>query len=285
VIQNTFCHIPGIGLKTERLLWNAGILTWDEVIKNLTSNLPIGPGKARTTAKIIEESFDHLNHKNPHFFANLLPSNQHWRLFNEFRQFTAYLDIETTGSVTWEEHITTIALYDGNTIRYYVHGENLEEFEADIERYRVIVTFNGKSFDIPIIRNHFKISMRQVHIDLHYIMNYLGYKGGLKKCELQLGIDRGLLKGVDGYCAVLLWHDWVTNNNIKALETLLAYNIADTLNLEKLMIVAFNQLINETPFHISQKIAKWDPPANPFQADSETLDCIMRYLPIKNLST
>jgi len=45
--------------------------------------------------------------------------------------------------------------------------------------------------------------MRQVHIDLRYIMNYLGYKGGLKKCELQLGIDRGLLKEVDGYCAVL----------------------------------------------------------------------------------
>ena len=76
----------------------------------------------------------------------------------------------------------------------------------------------------------------------------------------------------------------MTNNNRKALETLLAYNIADTVNLEKLMIVAFNQLIKNTPFHISQKITKWDPPTNPFQADSETLDRVMRYLPNKNLS-
>jgi len=103
VIQNTFCHIPGIGLKTERLLWNAGILTYDEILINLTSNLSIGPGKARTTVKIIDQSYDHLNHKNTYFFSDLLPSNQHWRLFTEFRQFTAYLDIETSASVTWED--------------------------------------------------------------------------------------------------------------------------------------------------------------------------------------
>jgi len=82
-----------------------------------------------------------------------------------------------------------------------------------------------------------------------------------------------------------LWHNYVNNNNRKASETLLAYNIADTVNLEKLMIVAFNQLINDTPFHISQKITEWNSPENPFQADSETLDRVMRYLPNKNLST
>ena len=28
MLQNTFCHIPGIGPKTENLLWSSGVLAW-----------------------------------------------------------------------------------------------------------------------------------------------------------------------------------------------------------------------------------------------------------------
>ena len=29
MLQHTFCHIPGIGMKTERKLWEAGITSWE----------------------------------------------------------------------------------------------------------------------------------------------------------------------------------------------------------------------------------------------------------------
>ncbi len=30
MLHQTFCHIPGIGMKTERKLWEAGITSWEQ---------------------------------------------------------------------------------------------------------------------------------------------------------------------------------------------------------------------------------------------------------------
>lgn len=49
-------------------------------------------------------------------------SDQHWRLFPDFRQRLVYLDIETTGMGSPADTITTIALYDGRTVRWYVQA-------------------------------------------------------------------------------------------------------------------------------------------------------------------
>jgi uncharacterized protein YprB with RNaseH-like and TPR domain len=80
------------------------------------------------------------------------------------------------------------------------------------------------------------------------VLASLGYKGGLKGCERQLGLTREGLEEVDGFFAVLLWKDFKKNKNHKALETLLAYNIQDVVNLEALMIKAYNKKLKDTPF-------------------------------------
>ena len=49
--------------------------------------------------------------------------------------------------------------------------------------------------------------------------------------------------------AVLLWNYYKKTNDPKALQTLLAYNIMDTVNLEILMVEAFNRHLNNTPFY------------------------------------
>ena len=91
--------------------------------------------------------------------------------------------------------ITTIAVYDGSSIFTYVQGQNLPEFKEDIQRYKVLVTYNGKCFDIPFLERYFGIKLNQVHIDLRYVLRSLGYAGGLKGCERKAGIDRGDLEG------------------------------------------------------------------------------------------
>ena len=55
-----------------------------------------------------------------------------------------------------------------NTIRTYVQGQNLEQFKDDIYEYDVIVTYNGKCFDVPFIESDLGIKLKQVHIDLRY---------------------------------------------------------------------------------------------------------------------
>ena len=87
------------------------------------------------------------------------------------------------------------------------------------------------------------------HIDLRYVLKQIGLSGGLKRCEQALGLDRGDAAGLDGMFAVLLWHEYDTTGDPAALETLLAYNAADAVNLELLMVHAFNTLArDETPF-------------------------------------
>jgi len=271
MLRNSFIHIPGIGALTEKRFWESGIHNWDDF--SADCSIRLSQSKSSTIARYLLESHKYLNSGNPGYFSNLLPANQHWRLFPDFRHSMVYLDIETTGLSMWGSEITTIALYNGESIFYYVNGKNLDDFLDEIKKYEVIVTYNGKSFDIPFLENHFGIRLNHAHIDLRYILASLGYRGGLKGCETQVGIDRGELKGIDGFFGVLLWDDYQENGNEKALETLLAYNIQDTINLETLMVIAYNLKLGQTPFYENQ-ITEPALPENPFEADMQTVERI-----------
>jgi uncharacterized protein len=268
MLQNTFIHIPGIGIKTEQRLWETGIFNWD-LCSNI-ANSGFSLKKMEIMAKCLRESKSQMASLNPNYFVERIPTSHHWRFFPEFRDVTVYLDIETTGLSRYEETITTIALYDGKSILYYVKDRNLDDFPEDIKRYKVIVTYNGKGFDVPFIERTFGIALNQAHIDLRYVLADLGYKGGLKSCENQLGFFRGELTDIDGFFAVLLWVDYLNNGNEKALETLLAYNIQDVLSLENLMVIAYNLKIKNTPF-CENLLPEPDLPNSPFHADMETV--------------
>ena len=114
------------------------------------------------------------------------------------------------------------------------------------------------------------------HIDLRHVLASLGYKGGLKSCEKQLDIYRGEMDGVDGWFAVLLWHEYVNNGNDKALETLLAYNVLDTVNLEVLMVEAYNLFMDKLPFAHHYRLDYPVRPGNPYRADYATIDMLRR---------
>ncbi len=269
MLRNTFCHIPGVGPKSERDLWSAGILSWDDLLDSSSVNLRRGFRDFLRSR--ITESVRCLEGRDVEYFARSLDSQHQWRLFREFRESAAYLDIETTGMAGSSNYITTIALYDGKSISYYVHGHNLEDFKKDIMNYRVVVTYNGKCFDVPVIDRYFGIRLRHAHIDLRFLLHSLGYKGGLKGCERRFGISREELDGVDGYFAVLLWDDFKAHNNLGALETLLAYNILDAVNLETLMVAAYNLKLRDTPFGDSHRLPMPEVPPNPFEPDVKTM--------------
>lgn len=271
MLINTFIHIPGIGPTTEKKIWQSNVLSWKD--EKRFSSLNLSAPRLNGLKVFAEKSTQHLENNNPRFFEALLPSNQHFRLFPEFRHTCAFLDIETTG-LNSSSQITTIALYNGKEIHYFVQGQNLSSFLDEIKKYTVLITYNGRSFDIPFIEDYFNIKLPHSQIDLRYILQNLGFKGGLKKCEKALGIDREELDGVDGYFAVLLWNEYQRNGNQKALETLLAYNIEDVINLETLMIKSYNLNINETPFSDSHTIKQPPKPKNPLKADMKTIELL-----------
>ncbi len=269
MLQHTFCHIQGIGEKTEQRLWQAGITKWNKWRD--PAGVPLSKRSKMEIPEIFEHSINALKEKDPTFFSNRLGSGDSWRLFSDFRSTTAYLDIETTG-LGEDAEITTIAMYDGTTVYTYINGRNLDDFLSDVQRYTVLVSYNGKSFDIPCIEKHFNIRLPQAQIDLRFVLAKLGIKGGLKGCEKQLGINRGALDGVDGSFAVLLWRLFERENDEKALTTLLAYNLEDTVNLERLLVEAWNRNILKTPFS-TYLLPCPEPPRLEFHPD---YDCVQR---------
>lgn len=274
MLTNTFCHIPGITTSREEKLWEADIFTWDDFLRE--KNHSLSTKKLETAKKCVEESQIQLALPNPVYFSNKLNSALHWRLFSEFQNNVAYIDIETTGlSVDRGAEITTIALYNGKEVKTFVNGDNLTSFPEEIEKYPLIISYNGKCFDIPFIKKYFNIEIGAAHIDLRYVMRRLGYSGGLKGCEKALGLDREELNGIDGYFAILLWKDYLNKKNEASLETLLAYNIADVVNLEQLMHIAYNRNIENTPFQKKRELKQPKPPKISFKADLQTVHRIM----------
>jgi uncharacterized protein YprB with RNaseH-like and TPR domain len=276
MLRNTFCHIPGIGPQTEQKFWRAGFTCWDALLG--PTEPPRYPARPSCREQL-RESVLRYEQRDPAYFAARLPSAQRWRLFADFRDSCAFLDIETTGLGSLSDHITAIALYDGSSVRHFVHGENLKDFPEALARYRLVVTYNGSSFDLPFLQRQFHMVIRQAHIDLRYVLRSLGLGGGLKNCERNLGVSRPGLEDIDGAVAVLLWREYRRHRDRRALETLLAYNVQDAVNLEPLMVEAYNRKLAETPFADSHRLPAPAAFANPFAADAELVRRLLCEIP------
>jgi hypothetical protein len=249
MLKHTFQHIHGIGEKTEKRIWREGVATWEAFLDS-HQRLSLPHWQKELACTEIEESLHALERRDAPYFSGKLPSSLHWRLYEEFGQRVAYLDIETNGMAYGDSTITVIGVHDGATPRVYVQGHNLQQFARDIEEFTLLVTYNGKQFDLPVIRRELGVPLQQAHIDLRYPLAALGYKGGLKKIERSVGLEReGPLSLLDGWCAVLLWQ-YHQQGVPGALETLLRYNLEDVVHLPALLTLVYNTRTHHLPFPV-----------------------------------
>lgn len=279
MLEKRFRLFHGVGDKTERRLWSSGIETWDHVLEE--SN----PGWVR--GKI----WDSLNEEIPKLQAaideddittlnNYLDSKTDWCAIPNFLGRIAFLDIETTGLSPDLDQITTIAVYDGQNVHNFVKGENLSEFPAYIQNFPAIATYYGKCFDVPFIEYHFNIEIRALHFDLCFLLRRLKLTGGLKKVERKVGLSRGNLASLDGYKAVIMWYRYKRTENPKYLETLLAYNNEDAINLEYLLHYAYNHLIDAKDIPIPKIEYPKKPVDRPYKANAKVVQEMRRRLTI-----
>jgi len=175
-----------------------------------------------------------LRNDNASFFTNTLPFSDQWRLYDQFKDEAVYLDIETNG---YYSGITVVGLSDGVDAKTLVRGFNLDRslLKKELEKYKLIVTFNGASFDLPVIQRYFNIRPNVPHVDLRFVCQKIGYVGGLKSIEKQLGISRRPeVDGFSGGDAVYLWEMWKSTGDRDYLNKLVWYNEEDILNLRPL---------------------------------------------------
>lgn len=240
VLRSSFVLLPRVGLVTEARLWGTGCTTWD-AYRAAPSRLVRGLTADGFTHHLdLLAAADAAVGRDPAFFAWNLPNGEHWRAFDDFAEDAAYVDIETDGG----REVTVLGVRRRGRTRTLVLGDDLTPASATeaLAGASCLVTFNGASFDLPVLRNMGAETPLVPHLDLLPATRRLGLRGGLKKVEAALGLRRdAALEGLTGWDAVLLW-DRHRRGDAAALETLLAYNRADVDNLEPLARVTVDGL-------------------------------------------
>ena len=246
MLTSTYIHIPGIGKSVERKIWSTGTHSWEDFLDK-KDIIPIAASKSEMICQGIEESMEKLNANDSEYFASLMPSSEHWRGFRSFSDSVAYVDIETTGLSPSSSKITVIGIYNGKDVKSFIHGINLDDVVEELSKYKYLVTFNGARFDLPFIKKEYpQIEFNQMHADIMYSLRRIGYSGGLKKIEVDLGISRSDdTTGIDGFEAVRLWNRYERGNE-DALDLLLEYNREDIVNLEKILELTYEDLMKHT---------------------------------------
>lgn len=240
MLSRTFLFLPGIGPTREGRLWRRGVDSWGayRAIPRVPGIRPHLKAKHDDLLELAELS----SHDAP-FVARLLPPSEHWRAYSSFGERAAYIDIETTGDRT--NAVTVVGVRYKGKSRAFVRGKDYspEAVNDFVKGVTCLVTFNGASFDLPVLANEGVTFPSVPHVDLRVVFSRIGYTGGLKKIEGALGLGReGELKGLSGYDAVKLWRRWEARGDEDALRMLVAYNVADFENLEPLAKFACEKL-------------------------------------------
>ena len=243
MLRNTYIHIPGIGAQTELQIWKFGIKDWEDFLDNY-GFLRVPKTKKKLLFSGIEESIAQLSDKNHIFFANRLKTRDHWRAYRQFKEETAFVDIETTGLSQQFDKITMVGIYDSKGTKTFIKDINLDEVPSELAKYKQLVTFNGARFDLPFIECEFPGFFNHLHVDLLYPLKKCGYSGGLKKIERALGITRSEeTEEITGFDAVRLWRKYERGDE-EALNILIKYNQEDVVNLEKIIEMTYPMMVD-----------------------------------------
>lgn len=245
MLQHTFIHIPGIGKRKERELWARGICTWRDALE-ATQSAPNTLGACgKKLAEQLPSAVQAVQNLDTTYFERLGRLGESWRMYSEFADHCVFLDIETTGLSKYSDEVTVVGLYDGHDYRAFIDGRNLQHLAQELKRYAVVVTYNGSGFDLPFLKAKLPVQIPAAHIDLRWVARKLGYAGGLKHLEPELGIKRPRnLAEVDGFEAVRLWNRYRRGDNA-ALELLIDYNRADVVNLKPIMETLYTRLAEQ----------------------------------------
>ncbi|HVU50707.1 MAG TPA: ribonuclease H-like domain-containing protein [Polyangia bacterium] len=247
MLESTFQLVRGVGPAGERRLWRAGVARWRDL--DAAAAAAVGR-RAAPLAGAVEGATRALGRGDVGRLARLLPAGESWRLLGAFGDDAVYLDIETGDEVWGREGVSAIGFLDRDGPRLLLAGRDLERFPALARRWKLLVTFNGSSFDVPILRRAFPgWTPPAAHVDLRHALARLGHEGGLKAIEDELDGALALarpahLRGIDGWAACGLFRRG-RGGDRTALRLFCEYNLYDVVNLRTLAAYAYNALAAE----------------------------------------
>lgn len=226
----SFQHVQGIGPVTERRIKNDGFQDWTAIGGD--GNLPVSDQIADALHDELPRSLAALNNQDIRDLIERFDTPEHWRIMAEFFKSAAYFDIETSGFGRFSD-VTMIASLINGQLQTFTRHQDLDTFLDLLDDVPLLVSFNGNSFDVPKLLDHYHIpELPCPHLDLRWLCYHCGYRGGLKEIEEMLGISRPeIINGVNGGDATWLWERWELTDDADALQVLRRYCAADVLTM------------------------------------------------------
>lgn len=248
MLTSTFCHLKGVGEKTERGLWSSGVVSWEDFESRHRPQLSLfNAHDEGSDLSSLADSRKALLAEDADFFARRLPKHEHYRIALSFPAKTLFLDIETTGLSQYYDVITVVGWSIDDEYNVFIQGDDPACLLKALSDAKAIVTFNGSLFDLPFLRSEFaSLPIPAAHVDLRFLARRVGFPGGQKHVEASMGWQRlGALADLRGEAAPLLWHKY-RRGDVEALKLLLAYNFADIQGMKHIFDVAVDRLREAT---------------------------------------
>ena len=243
-MNNNLKLLPKIGVRTEMNLKNKGYMT----IESLKGHDRYSDAASKFIDNIDEMSF--------HEIVDVLDNNKYSKKcrdnllkcisLTEPENFK-FMDIETKGLSNVPIILIGVAEIKGNDIiasqyflRDYADEPNIiEAYLNHLDEDSIHVTFNGKSFDVPFIKNRCRYNgiegnLDLPHLDLMYFAKNL-WKDTLPNCQLQtiereiFGIERE--EDVPGQYIPGYYDAYLSQNNIGPVVPIIEHNAQDIISL------------------------------------------------------
>ena len=241
MIERTFQLCKGMGPWREKALWAQGIAEWEDFLaaKRAGAIIVSGPVDAALEAAI-KAGQSAIEASDVQALAAMVPKREHWRLYRRFADQTAFIDIEAGH----DREISVVGVMDAAGVASFISPHTTDECQARLARSDVWVTFNGASFDVPMLLARFpNLEIPRVHLDLRPLLGRAGHHGGLKDIEEALGLNRPAhLKGLAGLDAIALWSEYQRSHRIESLRLLVEYNLYDVIGLRTLLDLCIERL-------------------------------------------
>lgn len=162
-----------------------------------------------------------------------------------------FLDLETTGLGMTPVFLvgTMECTAEGFAFKQYLARDYDEEasivaaISERLKTTRMLVTFNGKTFDVPFLKNRatatrLELSPIQYHLDLLHEARRI-YRGKMPDCKLQTlekyVCGRSREDDIPGAEIPKAYHDFVRTGNANKMGLILLHNLYDLLTMADLM--------------------------------------------------
>jgi len=244
MITQSFQLLKGVQRKTESNFRDQGITDWNDFI-TASSVKGISPNRKSYYNRKLLEAKKALFEDKLSYFVQHLPTSEHWRFWELYKDGCVYLDIETDGIDRYND-ITVVGLYDGTHTKLMIKDINLDfkALKEELKKYKLLVTFNGTVFDVPFLEKRYPGVIPNIpHLDLRFACDKVGLNGGLKEVENKLGIRRNkIVEGLYGGDALALWRIYKNTGDEYYLNLLIEYNEEDIINLKRIASVVVDTL-------------------------------------------